>query len=93
MATGLRFEDRLDEAMNFSPWKERIALMLEENEIWDIVEKTQVVPTDTVLLVTFTKKNVKAKRMLLDAVKDHIIPHVSGKKNAYEMWEALIKLY
>jgi len=28
MATGLRFEDRLDGAMNFSPWKERIVLLL-----------------------------------------------------------------
>jgi hypothetical protein len=93
MATGLRFEDRLDGATNFSPWKERIALLLEENEIWDIVEKTQVVPTDTTLLAAYNKKNVKAKRMLLDVVKDHIIPHVSGKKNAYEMWEALTKLY
>jgi hypothetical protein len=26
MATGLRFEDRLDGATNFSPWKERIVL-------------------------------------------------------------------
>jgi hypothetical protein len=49
------------------------------------VEKTQVVHTDTPLLTTYNKKNVKAKRMLLDVVKDHIIPHVSGKKNAYEM--------
>jgi hypothetical protein len=93
MVTGLRFEDRLDGATNFSPWKERIALMLEENEIWDIVEKTQVVPTDTALLVAFNKKNMKSKRMLLDVMKDHIIPHVSEKKNAYEMWEALTKLY
>jgi hypothetical protein len=51
------------------------------------------VPTDPTLLATFNKKNVKSKRMLLDVVKDHIIPHVSGKKNAYEMWDALIKLY
>jgi hypothetical protein len=40
MATRLRFEDRLDGATNFIPWKERIALLLEENEICDIVEKT-----------------------------------------------------
>jgi hypothetical protein len=44
MANGLKFEDRLDGATNFSLSKERTALLLEENEIWDIVEKTQVVP-------------------------------------------------
>lgn len=26
-------------------------------------------------------------------MKDRIIPHVTRKKNAYEMWEPLIKLY
>jgi hypothetical protein len=55
--------------------------------------KTQLFQQIQLLLAAFTKKNVKAKRMLLDAVKDHIIPHVSGKKYAYEMWDALIKLY
>jgi hypothetical protein len=26
-------------------------------------------------------------------IKDHLIPHMSRKENAYEMWESLIKLY
>ena len=38
------------------------------------------------------KKNVKTKRIILDAIKDHVIPHVTRKKNAYEMWESLTKL-
>ena len=41
MATGLRLEDRLDGATNFSPWKERIVLLLEEAELWDIVNNAQ----------------------------------------------------
>ena len=93
MATGLRFEDRLEGASNFSPWKERIALLLEESELWDIVEKAVTIPTDAVPLVAYNKKNVRAKRIILDAVKDHIIPHVTGRKNAFEMWESLSKLY
>jgi hypothetical protein len=76
MAIGLRFEDRLEGASNFSPWKETIALPLEENELWDIVEKTQTIPTDAMLLAAYNKKNVKAKIIVLDAVKDPIIPHV-----------------
>jgi len=39
MATaGLRFEDRLDGASNFCPWRERINLVLEENGLLEIVE-------------------------------------------------------
>jgi hypothetical protein len=65
--------------------------------LWDIVENSQtnhvMVPTDVTLLKAYTKKNIKAKRIIIDAIKDHVIPHVTGKTNAYEMWESLTKLY
>jgi hypothetical protein len=97
MATGLRVEDRLDGAANFGAWKERMILLLQENELWDIVENTTthpvVVPTDATLLAAYNKKSIKAKRFILDAIKDHLIPHVTGKTHAYEMWESLTKLY
>jgi hypothetical protein len=97
MATGLRVEDRLDGATNFGAWKERMILLLQENELWDIVENTTthpvVVPTDATLLVAYNKKSIKAKRFILDAIKDHLIPHLMGKTHAYEMWESLTKLY
>jgi hypothetical protein len=51
------------------------------------------VPTDPTLIAAYTKKSIKAKRIILDAIKDHLIPHVTGKINAYEMWESLTKLY
>ena len=31
--------------------------------------------------------------MILDAIKDHVIPHVAGKSNAFDMWASLTKLY
>jgi hypothetical protein len=90
MATGLRVEDRLDGAANFGAWKERMILLLQENELWDIVENTTthpvVVPVDATLLAAYTKKSIKAKRFILDAIKDHLIPHLTGKTHAYEMW-------
>jgi chromatin segregation and condensation protein Rec8/ScpA/Scc1 (kleisin family) len=97
MATGLRVEDRLDGAVNFGAWKERMILILQESELWDIVENSTTnpvtIPTDATLLAAYTKKSIKAKRIILDAIKDHLIPHVTGKTNAYEMWESLTKLY
>jgi hypothetical protein len=97
MATGLRVEDRLDGAANFGAWKERMILLLQENELWDIVENTTthpvVVPIDATLLAAYTKKSIKAKRFILDAIKDHLIPHLTGKTHVYEMWESLTKLY
>ena len=83
----------MDGGGNWTPWRARIVLLLEESELWEIVEQTVTVPTDPVLLAEFKKKNVRAKRIILDSVKDHIIPHVVGKDYAYEMWESLGNLY
>jgi hypothetical protein len=92
-ATGLRFEDRLEGASNYSPWKERIALVLMENGIWEFADQKLTPPTDATQLADHNKKDVKARRIILDAVKDHVIPHLSGKKTTRDMWEALTKLY
>ena len=80
MATGLRLEDRLDGAGNFVPWKDRLVLLWEENELWDeVVHNTTtnpiVVPasTDAQALSSFNKKDIKARRIILDAVKDYVI--------------------
>lgn len=100
MVTGLRLEDRLDGAGNFVPWKARIVLILEENELWDeVVHSTQANPiqvhasTDAQALATFNKKYIKARRIIFDAVKDHVIPHISGKDHAFKMWNVLARLY
>ena len=99
MAPGLRIEDRLDGVGIFCPWKAKIVLILHENELWGIVENSTTTPvvipaaTDIAALTTFNKLDIKAKRIILDAIKDHVIPHLSEKKKAKEMREALMKLY
>ena len=89
---GLRVEDRLDGGGNWTPWRARIVLLL-EYELWEIVETVAVVPTDPISLTEFKKKNIKAKRIILDSMKDHIIPHVAGRDYAFQMWESLSNLY
>ena len=76
MAIVLRLEDRLDGAGHFVPWKARIVLILEENELWDeVVHSTQansvIVPTSTnpQALSSFNK-DIKSRRIILNAVKD-----------------------
>ena len=100
MATGLGLEDRLDGAGSFVPWKARLVLIWEENELWDeVVNNTTtnpiVVPasTDSQVLTTFNKKDVKDRMIILDVVKDHVIPHISNKTLLYQMWDALTSLF
>jgi hypothetical protein len=52
-----------------------------------------VPPTDLAQLVAHLGKDVNPRRIIIDGVKDHIIPHLSGKKTAKEMWQSLTKLY
>ena len=35
----------------------------------------------------------KAKRMILNGVGDHIVPHISGKNISKEMWDVIEKLF
>jgi len=38
-------------------------------------------------------KDMKAKRIILDRVKDHLIPHLSGKITTRDMWDAMKSLF
>jgi hypothetical protein len=90
-------EDRLVEASNWSPWKTRIIFVLEDLELWDLVQAPVVIPPapapSPLLDADFRKKNTKAKKTICDAVRDHIIPHLIGKDYAFEMWASLCEFY
>jgi hypothetical protein len=37
-SASLKFEDKLEGASNFSPWRKRIGLLFKEQGLWEIVE-------------------------------------------------------
>jgi hypothetical protein len=55
VATGLRVEDRLAWASNWSPWKERRVMILDKGELWETMENPIVPPTYVVLFAEFQK--------------------------------------
>jgi hypothetical protein len=91
----MRAKDRLDRVSNWSPWKTRITFILEDLKLWDIVEALVIVPhvTTPVLVVEFKKNKNKEKRNIFDRVRNHIIPHLTSKYYAFEIWDSLCKLY
>jgi hypothetical protein len=91
----MRVEDRLAGTSNWSPWKARMVFVLEDLELWDIVEAifSPIPITAPILVAEFRRRNNKEKRIICDAVKDHIIPHLTGKTCAFEMWASFFKLY
>jgi hypothetical protein len=90
--TSLKFEDRLDGASNFLFWKARIALLFKECDLWGIIEKVVHVPTYATLNEAH-EKDIKAQRVIMDAMKDHLIPHLAEKQLAREMFKALMNLF
>ena len=80
---------RLDGAANFIPWKARINLILEENELWDMVHSTTanpvVVHVDATDKEAFMKRDVRERRVILYVVKDHVIPQISTKDHSFQM--------
>ena len=68
-------------------------IILLVNDLWEFAAKQLTPPIDPTKLVEHNKKDAKARLLILDGVRHHIIPHISGKKTAREMWEALKKLY
>jgi hypothetical protein len=89
MAMTLRTKDKLRGSQNFTTWKERVIMILVVNGVLDHVDDKATSPTDAVALVIWKMGENKSKSILLDGVKDHIIPHLAGKNYAKEMWAAL----
>ena len=79
MVMQLRVEDRLQGAQSFPTSKERITRILDVNDTKEHIDSTKVASIDPAKLVTWKKLNSIAMFIILDRVKDHIVPHLSGK--------------
>lgn len=71
MATGVRFEDRLDGASNFVSWKFRVMLVLKENKIDSHVKSEIPEPSDDTEKIQWSKDSEKAPKIIVDSVRDH----------------------
>ena len=93
MVTTLRFEDILEGAFNFKSQKATVLNLLEENDLDDYVSRVVPKSTDDNGKVANKKNQDKAKRILFDSVKDHLIPLISQLKTAKEVYDALTGLF
>ena len=66
---------------------------MEENGIKDYVTSVVAIPTYATQLATYRKDDAKARRIILDGVKDHVVPHISELDAAKKMWDAILNLY
>jgi hypothetical protein len=94
MTSNIRFEDRLEGISNYLQWKVRITSVLKENKLWLFANTVVPVPaSNPIALDVHEVKEAKTQRIILDGVRDHLIPHLAEKKTTKEMWDALKSLY
>jgi hypothetical protein len=65
---------------NLHSCKYSIGLILEENELARFIKKYVPKPVDAAEKAKHQKDIIRAKRIILDSIKDHLIPQVSSKK-------------
>jgi hypothetical protein len=78
---GLSLEYALEGNSNYISWKDRMEAILKDNGLKDYIEKyvPKMDATDTANLDAWKKKVAKARRILLEGVRDHIVSSLHGK--------------
>ena len=93
MSHHTKLDENLEGDDKFLAWKYRISLVLEENELDSYISEEVPVPEGDEAKALHKKKLVMAKRIIVDSIKDHLIPHVSSLKTPKAMFNALTKLF
>jgi hypothetical protein len=92
---GLRLEYALEGSSNYISWKDRMEAVLKDNGLKGYIDNDVPKPdaTDTANLDAWQKKVAKARRILLEGVRDHIVSSLHGKTTPHAMWKVLTDLF
>ena len=93
MDTNLRYEDRLDGASNYVQWNYIVKNALQERKVWNIVENLVSIPTNAKEKEIYYASEIWAQRILLDGLKDHMVPNIGENKIVHEIWAHLKGLF
>jgi hypothetical protein len=94
MTSNIRFEYRLEGVSNYLQWKVIISSVLKENKLWSFANTIVPIPSSDPIALDFHEvREAKTQRIILDGVKEHLIPHLAEKNTTNEMWVALKGLY
>jgi hypothetical protein len=85
--------DKLESVENFCAWKYRIGLILEDNHLAKFIKENVSEPKEDAAKEKYKKDMIKAKRIISDSIKDHLIHQVSSKNTTKDMFDALTRLY
>ena len=88
-----KLDDKLEHIENFRAWKYRIGLILEENDLSNFIKEVVPEPEEDEAREKYKKDMIRAKRIIVDLIKDNLIPQVSSKDTPKEMFDSLSGMY
>jgi hypothetical protein len=86
-------EDRLDGSSNFSYWKSRLQVTLEQDDLLSVIHKTLPETTTDEEKEIRREEDVKARKIIIYSVRNHLLPRIANLKTSYEMYEALKDMF
>jgi hypothetical protein len=103
MTYSMKSENTLEGASNFRTWKTRIDLILAKNKVLDIVKGKimepqfeagkEKEPQNVAVMDKFKDNDINAMSIIVDFVKDHLIPYISHLDSSKKMYDALTNLF
>jgi hypothetical protein len=99
----MKSENKLEGDSNFRAWKTRIDLILSKNKVLDIVKGKimepqfeagkEKEPQNVAVMEKFKDNAINAMSIIVDSVKDHLIPYISHLDSSKKMYDALTNLF
>ena len=93
MTSNINLDEKFEGIDNVCAWKYRVMLILENNDLEYSVKEEDLESQEDVTKEKHKKNVVKAKRIIIDSIKYHLIPHVSSLTTPKKMFDALSRLY
>ena len=93
MSPSTKLEDKLEGLENLLSQKYRIGLILKENGLEKYIKNDIAEPEEDEAKDKHEQALIKAMRIIIDSIQDHLIPHVSYKKTPKKMYDALSIIY
>jgi hypothetical protein len=103
MTYSMKSENKLDGAYNFRAWKTRIDLILAKNKVLDIMkgnivkpefeEGKEKEPQNVASMEKFKDDDINAMSIIVESIKDHLIPYISHLDSSKKMYDALTNLF
>lgn len=93
MAPTMKSKNKLEWATNYRAWKARIHLILAMEDLLEILHGKVSEPIDDEEKEKYKKYDIIVMSLIVDSIKDHLIPYISKLDTSKKMFVVLTGLY